>query len=132
MRLLAYCPPLDAEPGQDRAERIHRVVLDCFLPLLRGICETVVVCDPAELAKRLAESQSRGERCLLLCFGPPHALPAELACRCVTVFDWAPERALDRVQLERWRSVLALPGAALTLSRSATAAVRGALGDSVA
>ncbi len=131
MRLLAFCPTLDAEPGLDRAERVHRVVLECFLPLLRGICETVVLCDPAQLAPLKAESQSRGERCLLLCFGPPHALPAELACRCVSVFDWAPDRPLDRAQLERWRTSLAL-GAALTLSPSATAAVRRTLGDCVA
>jgi hypothetical protein len=81
MKVLAFCPA----PEQARAENVQRAALERSLPVLQRIGETVVVRDPAQIAPLEAESRARGEGCLLVCFGPPHAVPGDVACRSVIV-----------------------------------------------
>jgi hypothetical protein len=128
MRLLAFCPAPDAEPTQARVGRSHCAILECFLPVLRGIGETIVVHDPVEAATRIESTTE--DRALLVCVGPPHGAASVPSSRGVTLFDWAADAVLDPAQEESWRRVLAAHGCALALSPQAAAAVRHVMSDS--
>ncbi len=129
MRILVFCPA-----GRSRTQDVYPVVLDAVLPLLRDLGETLAVGDArAEVPALHREAQSRGERCLLLCFAAPHEIPAGLSCPAVCVllgpFDTVGDEARPGETAGDWRRVLEPQHAAIALSPAARAVVHSVMGD---
>ncbi len=138
MRFLAFCPAAHAtQPASARSHDVYRVVFEAFLPLLRELGETLVVRDPeAEVPALQREAQSRGERCLLLCFAAPHQIPRGIEVPTSSVllgpFDTLgdPDRPDETGETAAdWRALFAAHGAALALSPAAQAVVRSLMGE---
>lgn len=132
---LVYTPipaeDLTARLGQP--EYSYTFVLRGFLPALEKLGTVVTVTDPAlEVDARYDECRAQGERCVFLCFAPPHRAPTGLRCPTTTVFAWEfdtiPNHEWDGEPRNDWRSVLADHGRAIVLSEHTAAAVRAVMG----
>lgn len=116
--LLVYTPFERGEIAQSlgNPEYSYYFVMRAFLPVLEDIAPTSVVTNLETLDAACLEIRQAGREPLMLCFVPPHRLPAATPCRALPVFAWEfdtlPNENWDGTGRHDWISILQkCPGA---------------------
>lgn len=112
----------------------YHFVMKAFEPVLDRLGTRVWVDAPQHQVDPIfAAASARGEDCLFLSYSPPHNTTLGLACPTAPVFAWEydtiPNETWNSDPRHDWRHVLARTGLALTLCRSAAAAVHRSMGE---
>jgi len=107
-----------------------------FLPLLKRIGDVSDVAATTDITALVQAAIQNGRQPLLICFAPPHLLPAQQPCPVLAFFAWAydtiPTEAWCDDMRNDWRNQLRACAGVVTHSRHALQAINAVTRNTVA